>query len=173
MALIAKPLKDDKVGNIAIKKDSGKIIHINKTKGKDLERLNRRNKAMLTGTPTPATTKGSTTNVEGDLLQHSFKNSTQTKPKTNLMDDIKENIKAKEVEKKNKKSVKQKLDEKIQNDKKAREERIKKIKQVIARKQKIDKVRDKKNNREIAGKIGTYTLKNLIKLKERSEDNKN
>ncbi|EIX1389220.1 hypothetical protein MJ329_001512, partial [Campylobacter coli] len=76
VALIAKPLKDDKVGNIAIKKDSGKIIHINKTKGKDLERLNRRNKAMLTGTPTPATTKGSTTNVEGDLLQHSFKNST-------------------------------------------------------------------------------------------------
>ncbi|EAK5190943.1 hypothetical protein CDX20_01100 [Campylobacter coli] len=125
VALIAKPLKDDKVGNIAIKKDSGKIIHINKTKGKDLERLNRRNKAMLTGTPTPATTKGSTTNVEGDLLQHSFKNSTQTKPKTNLMDDIKENIKAKEVEKKNKKSVKQKLDEKIQDDKKAREDILK------------------------------------------------
>ncbi|EQA6207197.1 hypothetical protein ACX5EG_000523 [Campylobacter coli] len=166
VALIAKPLKDDKVGNIAIKKDSGKIIHINKTKGKDLERLNRRNKAMLTGTPTPATTKGSTTNVEGDLLQHSFKNSTQTKPKKNLMDDIKENIEAKEVEKKNKKSVKQRLDKKIQNDKKASEERIEKIKQVIARKQKIDKVTDKK----IAGKIGTYTLKNLIKLKERSED---
>ncbi|ELX0571802.1 hypothetical protein QLC74_000668 [Campylobacter coli] len=125
VALIAKPLKDDKVGNIAIKKDSGKIIHINKTKGKDLERLNRRNKAMLTGTPTPATTKGSTTNVEGDLLQHSFKNSTQTKPKKNLMEDIKENIEAKEVEKKNKKSVKQRLDEKIQNDKKASEDILK------------------------------------------------
>ncbi|EIS1387690.1 hypothetical protein LY488_001187 [Campylobacter coli] len=166
VALIAKPLKDDKVGNIAIKKDSGKIIHINKTKGKDLKRLNRRNKAMLTGTPTPATTKGSTTNVEGDLLQHSFKNSTQAKPKKNLMDDIKENIKNKEVKKKNKKSVKQRLDEKIQNDKKASEERIEKIKQVIARKQKIDKVTDKK----IAGKIGTYALKSLIKLKERSED---
>lgn len=53
--------------------------------------------------------------------------------------------------------------------KKASEERIKKIKQVIARKQKIDKVTDKKNSR----KKGTYTLKNLIKLKERSEDNKN
>ncbi|ENP7024162.1 hypothetical protein ACEB10_000285 [Campylobacter coli] len=144
VALIAKPLKDDKVGNIAIKKDSGKIIHINKTKGKDLERLNRRNKAMLTGTPTPATTKGSTTNVEGDLLQHSFKNSTQTKPKKNLMEDIKENIEAKEVKKKNKKSVKQRLDEKIQNDKKGRKQRIEKIKQVIARKQKIDKVTDKK-----------------------------
>lgn len=122
VALIAKPLKDDKVGNIAIKKDSGKIIHINKTKGKDLERLNRRNKAMLTDTLTPATTKGSTTNVEGDLLQHSFKNSTQAKPKKNLMNDIKENIKAKEVKKKNKKSVKQRLDEKIQNDKKTSED---------------------------------------------------
>ncbi|EOX1266093.1 hypothetical protein ACPDI1_000856 [Campylobacter jejuni] len=86
------------------------------------------------------------------------------------MDDIKENIKNKEVEKKNKKSVKQRLDEKIQNDKKARKQRIEKIKQVIARKQKIDKVRDKKNNREIAGKIGTHALKNLIKLKERRED---
>ncbi|ENT9901506.1 PBECR2 nuclease fold domain-containing protein [Campylobacter coli] len=107
---------------------------------------------------------------ETNQVSFSDKNSTQTKPKTNLMDDIKENIKAKEVKKKNKKSVKQSLDEKIQDDKKAREERIKKIKQVIARKQKIDKVTDKKNNREIAGKIGTYTLKNLIKLKERSED---
>ncbi|EHN2864990.1 hypothetical protein KIO33_001447 [Campylobacter coli] len=79
-----------------------------------------------------------TSRASSETKQVSFsdKNSTQTKPKTNLMDDIKENIKAKEVKKKNKKSVKQRLDEKIQNDKKAREERIKKIKQVIARKQK-------------------------------------
>ncbi|EAH7798511.1 hypothetical protein EPW56_00530 [Campylobacter coli] len=111
-----------------------------------------------------------TANGANALSKGNNPNSTQTKPKKNLMEDIKENIEAKEVEKKNKKSVKQRLDEKIQDDKKAREERIKKIKQVIARKQKIDKVTDKKNNREIAGKIGTYTLKNLIKLKERSED---
>lgn len=79
-----------------------------------------------------------TSRASSETKQVSFsdKNSTQTKPKTNLIDDIKENIKAKEVKKKNKKSVKQRLDEKIQNDKKAREERIKKIKQVIARKQK-------------------------------------
>lgn len=81
---------------------------------------------------------------ETNQVSFSNENSTQTKPKKNLMDDIKENIEAKEVEKKNKKSVKQRIDEKIQNDKKAREERIKKIKQVIARKQKIDKVTDKK-----------------------------
>ncbi|HEG0352478.1 TPA: hypothetical protein SB345_000387 [Campylobacter coli] len=87
-----------------------------------------------------------TSRASSETKQVSFsdKNSTQTKPKKNLMDDIKENIKTKEVEKKNKKSVKQSLDKKIQNDKKAREERIKKIKQVIARKQKIDKVTDKK-----------------------------
>ncbi|HEC2771430.1 TPA: hypothetical protein R2M10_000213 [Campylobacter coli] len=87
-----------------------------------------------------------TSRASSETKQVSFsnENSTQTKPKTNLMDDIKKNIKAKEVEKKNKKSVKQSLDEKIQNDKKASEERIEKIKQVIARKQKIDKVTDKK-----------------------------
>ncbi len=87
-----------------------------------------------------------TSRASSETKQVSFsdKNSTQTKPKKNLMDDIKENIEAKEVKKKNKKSVKQSLDEKIQNDKKASEERIKKIKQVIARKQKIDKVTDKK-----------------------------
>ncbi|HAA1523578.1 TPA_asm: hypothetical protein GD767_04370 [Campylobacter jejuni] len=109
-----------------------------------------------------------TSRASSETKQVSFsnENSTQAKPKKNLMDDIKENIKAKEVKKKNKKSVKQRLDEKIQNDKKASEERIEKIKQVIARKQRIDKITDKK----IAGKIGTYTLKNLIKLKERRED---
>ncbi|EMV9798967.1 hypothetical protein WOA03_001278, partial [Campylobacter coli] len=63
-----------------------------------------------------------TSRASSETKQVSFsdKNSTQTKPKTNLIDDIKENIKAKEVKKKNKKSVKQRLDEKIQNDKKAR-----------------------------------------------------
>ncbi|EPZ3701895.1 PBECR2 nuclease fold domain-containing protein [Campylobacter coli] len=91
-----------------------------------------------------------TSRASSETKQVSFsnENSTQTKPKKNLMDDIKENIEAKEVKKKNKKSVKQRLDEKIQNDKKASEERIEKIKQVIARKQKIDKVTDKKNSRK-------------------------
>ncbi|EDO8814689.1 hypothetical protein GKN49_05030 [Campylobacter coli] len=68
-----------------------------------------------------------TSRASSETKQVSFsdKNSTQTKPKTNLMDDIKENIKNKEVEKKNKKSVKQRLDEKIQNDKKASEDILK------------------------------------------------
>lgn len=160
VALIAKPLKDDKVGNIAIKKDSGKIIHINKTKGKDLERLNRRNKAMLTGTPTPATTKGSTTNVEGDLLQHSFKNSTQTKPKKNLMDDIKENIKTKEVEKKNKKSVKQRLDEKIQNDKKASEDILKRYDDFLKE--------NKDYNLDFLGNLDVVTREFILNAKKKT-----
>lgn len=68
-----------------------------------------------------------TSRASSETKQVSFSNpnSTQAKPKTNLMDDIKKNIKAKEVEKKNKKSVKQSLDEKIQNDKKASEDILK------------------------------------------------
>ncbi|ELV9682216.1 hypothetical protein QMX04_001081 [Campylobacter coli] len=68
-----------------------------------------------------------TSRASSETKQVSFsnENSTQTKPKTNLMDDIKENIKAKEVKKKNKKSVKQKLDKKIQDDKKASEDILK------------------------------------------------
>ncbi|HFS5121549.1 TPA: hypothetical protein ACHD0I_001786, partial [Campylobacter jejuni] len=164
VALIAKPLKDDKVGNIAIKKDSGKIIHINKTKGKDLERLNRRNKAMLTGTPTPATTKGSTTNVEGDLLQHSFKNSTQAKPKKNLMDDIKDNIKNKEVEKKNKKSVKQRLDEKIQNDKKASEDILKRYDNFLKE--------NKDYNLDVMGNLDVVTREFILNAKKKTHKGK-
>ncbi|EIF6595592.1 hypothetical protein LFF96_001694 [Campylobacter jejuni] len=68
-----------------------------------------------------------TSRASSETKQVSFsnENSTQTKPKKNLMDDIKENIEAKEVKKKNKKSVKQSLDEKIQNDKKASEDILK------------------------------------------------
>ncbi|HED0465588.1 TPA: hypothetical protein SF188_000383 [Campylobacter coli] len=175
IALIAKRLNDNKLGKLGVNKDTGEVRHVTKVKEKDLTRLekvSKKNTKENVGIIQTFIQPGSKNDNSLNGLPNN-PNSTQTKPKTNLMDDIKENIKAKEVEKKNKKSVKQRLDEKIQDDKKAREERIKKIKQVIARKQKIDKVRDKKNNREIAGKIGTYTLKNLIKLKERSEDNKN
>lgn len=133
---------------------------INKTKGKDLERLNRRNKAMLTGTPTPATTKGSTTNVEGDLLQHSFKNSTQTKPKKNLMEDIKENIEAKEVEKKNKKSVKQRLDEKIQNDKKASEDILKRYDDFLKE--------NKDYNLDFLGNLDVVTREFILNAKKKT-----
>ncbi|EAL5804081.1 hypothetical protein DR912_03965 [Campylobacter coli] len=172
IALIAKRLNDNKLGKLGVNKDTGEVRHVTKVKEKDLTRLekvSKKNTKENVGIIQTFIQPGSKNDNSLNGLPNN-PNSTQTKPKKNLMEDIKENIEAKEVEKKNKKSVKQRLDEKIQDDKKAREERIKKIKQVIARKQKIDKVTDKKNNREIAGKIGTYTLKSLIKLKERSED---
>ncbi|EPR0960037.1 hypothetical protein ACU0EK_001746 [Campylobacter coli] len=168
IALIAKRLNDNKLGKLGVNKDTGEVRHVTKVKEKDLTRLekvSKKNTKENVGIIQTFIQPGSKNDNSLNGLPNN-PNSTQTKPKKNLMDDIKENIKAKEVKKKNKKSVKQRLDEKIQNDKKASEERIKKIKQVIARKQKIDKVTDKK----IAGKIGTYALKNLIKLKERSED---
>ncbi|EAL3510417.1 hypothetical protein BA808_05670 [Campylobacter coli] len=178
IALIAKRLNDNKLGKLGVNKDTGEVRHITKSRNADKENeriIKRDGKNPLVESPystQPVLSKDAepTANGANALSKGNNPNSTQTKPKKNLMEDIKENIEAKEVKKKNKKSVKQRLDKKIQNDKKAREERIKKIKQVIARKQKIDKVTDKKNNREIAGKIGTYTLKSLIKLKERSED---
>ncbi|EAI4019103.1 hypothetical protein APO44_08605 [Campylobacter coli] len=174
IALIAKRLNDNKLGKLGVNKDTGEVRHITKSRNADKENeriIKRDGKNPLVESPystQPVLSKDAepTANGANALSKGNNPNSTQTKPKKNLMEDIKENIEAKEVEKKNKKSVKQRLDKKIQNDKKASEERIEKIKQVIARKQKIDKVTDKK----IAGKIGTYTLKNLIKLKERSED---
>ncbi|EAL6914822.1 hypothetical protein DSW55_09290, partial [Campylobacter coli] len=153
IALIAKRLNDNKLGKLGVNKDTGEVRHITKVKEKDLARLekvSKKNTKENVGIIQTFIQPGSKNENSLNGLPN-ISNSTQAKPKKNLMDDIKENIKNKEVKKKNKKSVKQRLDEKIQNDKKASEERIEKIKQVIARKQRIDKVTDKK----IAGKIGT------------------
>ncbi|EPF8063076.1 hypothetical protein ACVBS9_000285 [Campylobacter coli] len=146
IALIAKRLNDNKLGKLGVNKDTGEVRHVTKVKEKDLTRLekvSKKNTKENVGIIQTFIQPGSKNDNSLNGLPNN-PNSTQTKPKKNLMEDIKENIEAKEVEKKNKKSVKQRLDEKIQNDKKASEERIKKIKQVIARKQKIDKVTDKK-----------------------------
>ncbi|EHL8925312.1 hypothetical protein KE691_001182 [Campylobacter coli] len=146
IALIAKRLNDNKLGKLGVNKDTGEVRHVTKVKEKDLTRLekvSKKNTKENVGIIQTFIQPGSKNDNSLNGLPNN-PNSTQTKPKKNLMDDIKENIKAKEVKKKNKKSVKQRLDEKIQNDKKASEERIEKIKQVIARKQKIDKVTDKK-----------------------------
>lgn len=152
IALIAKRLNDNKLGKLGVNKDTGEVRHITKSRNADKENeriIKRDGKNPLVESPystQPVLSKDAepTANGANALSKGNNPNSTQAKPKKNLMEDIKENIEAKEVEKKNKKSVKQKLDEKIQNDKKASEERIEKIKQVIARKQKIDKVTDKK-----------------------------
>lgn len=152
IALIAKRLNDNKLGKLGVNKDTGEVRHITKSRNADKENeriIKRDGKNPLVESPystQPVLSKDAepTANGANALSKGNNPNSTQTKPKKNLMEDIKENIEAKEVEKKNKKSVKQRLDKKIQNDKKASEERIEKIKQVIARKQKIDKVTDKK-----------------------------
>lgn len=138
IALIAKRLNDNKLGKLGVNKDTGEVRHVTKVKEKDLTRLekvSKKNTKENVGIIQTFIQPGSKNDNSLNGLPNN-PNSTQTKPKTNLMEDIKENIKTKEVEKKNKKSVKQSLDEKIQNDKKASEERIEKIKQVIARKQK-------------------------------------
>lgn len=133
IALIAKRLNDNKLGKLGVNKDTGEVRHITKSRNADKENeriIKRDGKNPLVESPystQPVLSKDAepTANGANALSKGNNPNSTQTKPKTNLMDDIKENIKAKEVEKKNKKSVKQSLDEKIQNDKKASEDILK------------------------------------------------
>ncbi|EPH3707190.1 hypothetical protein ACS0F3_000146 [Campylobacter jejuni] len=127
IALIAKRLNDNKLGKLGLNKNTGEVRHITKVKEKDLARLekvSKKNTKENVGIIQTFIQPGSKNENSLNGLPN-ISNSTQTKPKTNLMDDIKKNIKAKEVKKKNKKSVKQSLDEKIQNDKKASEDILK------------------------------------------------
>ncbi|HIH2180582.1 TPA: hypothetical protein ACYKJS_000119 [Campylobacter coli] len=127
IALIAKRLNDNKLGKLGVNKDTGEVRHVTKVKEKDLTRLekvSKKNTKENVGIIQTFIQPGSKNDNSLNGLPNN-PNSTQTKPKKNLMEDIKENIEAKEVEKKNKKSVKQSLDEKIQNDKKASEDILK------------------------------------------------
>ncbi len=127
IALIAKRLNDNKLGKLGVNKDTGEVRHITKVKEKDLARLekvSKKNTKENVGIIQTFIQPGSKNENSLNGLPN-ISNSTQAKPKKNLMDDIKENIEAKEVEKKNKKSVKQKLDKKIQDDKKASEDILK------------------------------------------------
>ncbi|ECQ8788445.1 hypothetical protein F0G42_05695 [Campylobacter coli] len=127
IALIAKRLNDNKLGKLGVNKDTGEVRHITKVKEKDLARLekvSKKNTKENVGIIQTFIQPGSKNENSLNGLPN-ISNSTQAKPKKNLMDDIKDNIKNKEIEKKNKKSVKQRLDEKIQNDKKASEDILK------------------------------------------------
>lgn len=127
IALIAKRLNDNKLGKLGVNKDTGEVRHITKVKEKDLARLekvSKKNTKENVGIIQTFIQPGSKNENSLNGLPN-ISNSTQAKPKKNLMEDIKENIEAKEVEKKNKKSVKQKLNKKIQDDKKASEDILK------------------------------------------------
>ncbi len=127
IALIAKRLNDNKLGKLGVNKDTGEVRHITKVKEKDLaklEKVSKKNTKENVGIIQTFIQPGSKNENSLNGLPN-ISNSTQAKPKKNLMEDIKENIEAKEIEKKNKKSVKQKLDKKIQDDKKASEDILK------------------------------------------------
>ncbi|HEH4550633.1 TPA: hypothetical protein SG324_000720 [Campylobacter coli] len=101
-----------------------------------------------------------TANGANALSKGNNPNSTQTKPKKNLMEDIKENIKAKEVEKKNKKSVKQRLDEKIQNDKKASEDILKRYDDFLKE--------NKDYNLDFLGNLDVVTREFILNAKKKT-----
>lgn len=90
-ALIAKELKSGKAGNIAIEKESGEIVHTNKTEKRDLKRLsnkqadNYKKSGIVAGTPTPANLSLKS-KEDGDLLRTKTANKRtlpQTKKKNN------------------------------------------------------------------------------------------
>ncbi|WP_161565807.1 PBECR2 nuclease fold domain-containing protein [Campylobacter jejuni] len=107
-----------------------------------------------------------TSRASSETKQVSFsnENSTQAKPKKNLMDDIKKNIKAKEVKKKNKKSVKQRLDEKIQNDKKASEDILKRYDNFLKE--------NKDYNLDVMGNLDVVTREFILNAKKKTHKGK-
>ncbi|WP_096024673.1 hypothetical protein [Campylobacter lanienae] len=80
ISLIGKKLNNNKDGNIGIVKNSGEIIHANKNRSGDLDRLQRKQlknyekDGAIAGTPAPATTRPNN-GVEGEII----KNRTNTK----------------------------------------------------------------------------------------------
>lgn len=162
IALIAKRLNDNKLGKPGVNKDTGEVRHVTKVKEKDLTRLekvSKKNTKENVGIIQTFIQPGSKNDNSLNGLPNN-PNSTQTKPKKNLMDDIKENIKAKEVEKKNKKSVKQRLDEKIQNDKKASEDILKRYDDFLKE--------NKDYNLDFLGNLDVVTREFILNAKKKT-----
>lgn len=162
IALIAKRLNDNKLGKLGVNKDTGEVRHVTKVKEKDLTRLekvSKKNTKENVGIIQTFIQPGSKNDNSLNGLPNN-PNSTQTKPKKNLMEDIKENIKAKEVKKKNKKSVKQSLDEKIQNDKKAREDILKRYDDFLKE--------NKDYNLDFLGNLDVVTREFILNAKKKT-----
>ncbi|WP_086237819.1 hypothetical protein [Campylobacter porcelli] len=75
ISLIGKKLNNNKDGNIGIVKNSGEIIHANKNRSGDLDRLQRKQlknyekDGAIAGTPAPATTRPNN-GVEGEIIKN-------------------------------------------------------------------------------------------------------
>lgn len=166
IALIAKRLNDNKLGKLGVNKNTGEVRHITKVKEKDLARLekvSKKNTKENVGIIQTFIQPGSKNENSLNGLPN-ISNSTQAKPKKNLMEDIKENIEAKEVEKKNKKSVKQSLDEKIQNDKKASEDILKRYDNFLKE--------NKDYSLDVMGNLDVVTREFILNAKKKTHKGK-
>lgn len=166
IALIAKRLNDNKLGKLGVNKDTGEVRHVTKVKEKDLTRLekvSKKNTKENVGIIQTFIQPGSKNDNSLNGLPN-ISNSTQAKPKKNLMDDIKDNIKNKEIEKKNKKSVKQRLDEKIQNDKKASEDILKRYDNFLKE--------NKDYSLDVMGNLDVVTREFILNAKKKTHKGK-
>ncbi|XMD91229.1 hypothetical protein UPTC5055_000649 [Campylobacter lari] len=93
IALIAKRLNDNKLGKLGINKDTGEVRHVTKVKEKDLTRLekvSKKNTKENVGIIQTFIQPGSKNDNTLNGLPNIF-NSTQDKPKENLIEKLKDN----------------------------------------------------------------------------------
>lgn len=159
IALIAKRLNDNKLGKLGINKDTGEVRHVTKVKEKDLTRLekvSKKNTKENVGIIQTFIQPGSKNDNTLNGLPNIF-NSTQDKPKENLIEKLKE-------DRKNKKSVKEKLDEKIKNQKESDENKWKRFDNFLKE--------NKDYNLDVMGNLDVVTREFILNAKKKTHKGK-
>ncbi|MCV3396044.1 hypothetical protein L8V93_07840 [Campylobacter lari] len=159
IALIAKRLNDNKLGKLGINKDTGEVRHVTKVKEKDLTRLekvSKKNTKENVGIIQTFIQPGSKNDNTLNGLPNIF-NSTQDKPKENLIEKLKE-------DRKNKKSVKEKLDEKIKNQKESDENKWERFDNFLKE--------NKDYNLDVMGNLDVVTREFILNAKKKTHKGK-
>ncbi|CAM4031381.1 hypothetical protein [Campylobacter armoricus] len=159
IALIAKRLNDNKLGKLGVNKDTGEVRHVTKVKEKDLTRLekvSKKNTKENVGIIQTFVQPGSKNDNSLNGLPNIF-NSTQNKPKENLIEKLSE-------DRKNKKSVKEKLDEKIKNQKMNDEDKWKRFDDFLKE--------NKDYNLDVMGNLDAIAREFILNAKKKTHKGK-
>ncbi len=159
IALIVKRLNDNKLGKLGVNKDTGEVRHVIKVKEKDLTRLekvSKKNTKENVGIIQTFVQPGSKNDNSLNGLPNIF-NSTQNKPKENLIEKLSE-------DRKNKKSVKEKLDEKIKNQKESDENKWERFDNFLKE--------NKDYNLDVMGNLDVVTREFILNAKKKTHKGK-
>lgn len=137
VSLIAKRLNGNKLGKLGINKDTGEVRHITKVKEKDLirlEKVSKKNTKENVGIIQTFIQPGSK-NDNSLIGLPNNPNSTQNKPKKNLIETMDKNIKAKKKAKeKFMQDYKKDMDKRIISKRKSKKDLLKKMKETLNKK---------------------------------------